>query len=280
MLTAQAPVAQWIRAPDYGSGGRGFESLRACDCGGEGPLQGRRSVLERAFREVMGLLRKVAQFRERQILEHAEPFLDEGETVLAWVRTTRPRRSSRGFLFVTPKRVIVSWARAGQDDNIAVSWDEIVSWGMAPDGGRGPLFAIETESGCHQGHILVRTEGMVTAANKFLVHFVEHAPQPSRALRRVEHPASYRSNELAVERERKTVGKHTRRAIVTIIGLCLIVVAFLIGWIPGPWSIPLVIAGLAVLATEYDWADDFLRWSRARYESTKAKLKARGSTAK
>jgi hypothetical protein len=28
-LSVLAPVAQWIRAPDYGSGGRGFESLRA-----------------------------------------------------------------------------------------------------------------------------------------------------------------------------------------------------------------------------------------------------------
>ena len=83
--------------------------------------------------------------------------------------------------------------------------------------------------------------------------------------------------ELYVERERKTVGKHTRRAIVTIIGLCLIVIAFLIGWIPGPWSIPLVIAGLAVLATEYDWAEDFLTWSRQRYERARAKFRARRS---
>ncbi|MBW3595560.1 MAG: PGPGW domain-containing protein [Actinobacteria bacterium] len=120
---------------------------------------------------------------------------------------------------------------------------------------------------------------MVAAANKFLVHFVERAPEPGRPLARVEDPHTYRSTELSVERERKTVRKHTRRAIVTIIGLCLIVVAFLIGWIPGPWSIPLVIAGLAVLATEYDWADDFLTWARGRYEKTKAKFKARRSTA-
>jgi len=226
----------------------------------------------------MGLLRKLSQVRQRQILEHAEPFLDTGESVLAWVRITRPHRSSRGLLFVTPKQVIVSWSK-GSDKTRAIRWEDVVAWGMAPDGGRGPLFAIESDSEAHEAHILVRTDEMVAAANRFLVHFVEHAAPPARSLSRVEQPERFRSHELRVERERKTVGKHTRRAIVTIIGLCLIVIAFLIGWIPGPWSIPLVIAGLAVLATEYDWAEDFLTWSRTRYERTRAKLKARRSTA-
>lgn len=227
----------------------------------------------------MGLLKKLADFRERQILEHAQPFLDEGEQVLSWVRTSRPNDSSRGFLFITQKRVVISWSKLGPDENQSVEWGEIVSWGMAPDGGRGPLFAIETESGLHNGHISVGTDGLVTNANRFLVHFVDKAPRTERALTRVEDPSQYRTTDLKIERERKTVGKHTRRAIVTIIGLCLIVIAFLIGWIPGPWSIPLFIAGLAVLATEYDWADDFLTWSRIRYQRTKAKLKARRSPA-
>ena len=227
----------------------------------------------------MGLLGKLADIRERQILEHAAPFLDEGEHVLAWVRTMRPQSSSRGFMFVTPKRLVVVWSKVGADNTQSATWDEVRSWGLAPDGGRGPLFALETENGSHQAHILVRTEGMVTSANKFLVHFVDNAPAPTRPLERVDEPQSFRSTELKVERERKTVRKHTQRAIVTIIGLCLIVVAFLIGWIPGPWSIPLVIAGLAVLATEYDWADDFLTWARQRYVRTRAKLKARRSAA-
>ena len=225
----------------------------------------------------MGLLKKLAEFRERQILEHAEPFLDEGERVFSWIRTSRPHDSSRGFLFVTEKRVVVSWSKLGPDENQSIEWGEIVSWGMAPDGGRGPLFAIETETALHHGHISVGTDGLVTNANRFLVHFVDKAPRTERPLTRVEDPSEYRTTDLKIERERKTVGKHTRRAIVTIIGLCLIVIAFLIGWIPGPWSIPLFIAGLAVLATEYDWADDFLTWSRIRYQRTKAKLKARRS---
>ena len=228
----------------------------------------------------MGLLKKLAEFRERQILEHAEPFLDEGETVLAWVRTARKRGTSRGFMFVTPKRLVVSWSKVGPDENRAIEWREIRSWGVRSDGGRGPLFAAETDDDFFEAHILVGTDGLVDMANQFLVHFVHNALPPARPLTRVEAPHMYRVTELHIEREHRTVGKHTRRAIVTIIGLCLIVIAFLIGWIPGPWSIPLVIAGLAVLATEYDWADDFLMWARARYVATKEKLKARRSAAR
>ena len=182
-------------------------------------------------------------------------------------------------MFVTDKRVVISWSKVGSDQNQSVTWDQIEAWGLAPDGGRGPLFAIETGTETHQAHILVGTDGMVDKANEFLVQFVDKAPVPKRPPARVEDPELYRVTELHLQRERKTVGKHTRRAIVTIIGLCLIVFAFLIGWIPGPWSIPLVIAGLAILATEYDWADDFLTWARQRYEKTKAKLRARRSTA-
>ena len=227
----------------------------------------------------MGLISKLAEIRERQILEHAEPSLEEGEKVLAWVRITRPHASSRGFLFVTPERLVLSWSKLGPDQNSSVKWADIDAWGVAPDGGRGPLFAVEAKGELHHVHMLVGTDGMVSSANEFLVYFVEHAPQPKRPLEHVAAPDAYRVDELKVERERKTFGKHTRRAIVTIIGLCLIIIAFLIGWIPGPWSIPLVIAGLAVLATEYDWADDFLTWSRQRYERTKAKLKQRRSAA-
>ena len=226
----------------------------------------------------MGLLRRLAVIRERQILEHVEPFLDEGERVVSWIRTTRPHKSSRGFIFLTDKRVVVSWTRRGPDEGDSVRWSDVRAWGIAPDGGRGPLFAIETDDDVFQAHILVGTDGMVAKANEFLVHFLDKVPRPDRGLTRVENAQEYRTSEVHLERERKTVGKHTRRAIATIIGLCLIVVAFLIGWIPGPWSIPLVIAGLAVLATEYDWADDFLTWVRQRYQKTKARLAARRST--
>lgn len=57
------------------------------------------------------------------------------------------------------------------------------------------------------------------------------------------------------------------RVAVAVVGTLLIVLAGLTGWLPGPGGIPLAIAGLAVLASEFEWAQRLLhpievRWKR------------------
>lgn len=65
------------------------------------------------------------------------------------------------------------------------------------------------------------------------------------------------------------------RIAVGVVGTLLIVLAVLTGWLPGPGGIPLAIAGLAVLASEFEWAQrllhpievrwkGFLRWSEGK----------------
>ena len=39
--------------------------------------------------------------------------------------------------------------------------------------------------------------------------------------------------------------------------MTLVLASGLFGWIPGPGGIPLFLAGVAILATEYDWAERF-----------------------
>jgi len=43
-----------------------------------------------------------------------------------------------------------------------------------------------------------------------------------------------------------------------VLGGLLIIAAPLTGWLPGPGGIPLFIAGLAVLASEFEWAQRLL----------------------
>jgi hypothetical protein len=45
---------------------------------------------------------------------------------------------------------------------------------------------------------------------------------------------------------------------VGVVGGILIIAAPLTGWLPGPGGIPLFIAGLAVLASEFEWAQRLL----------------------
>ncbi len=44
-----------------------------------------------------------------------------------------------------------------------------------------------------------------------------------------------------------------------LLGILLIVLALLLGWIPGPGGIPLLIAGLGLLAINHEWARRWLR---------------------
>lgn len=46
-----------------------------------------------------------------------------------------------------------------------------------------------------------------------------------------------------------------RKPTVFTIGMLLVIASGLTGWLPGPGGIPLFILGMAVLASEFDWAD-------------------------
>ncbi|GAA1649486.1 hypothetical protein GCM10009744_46210 [Kribbella alba] len=63
---------------------------------------------------------------------------------------------------------------------------------------------------------------------------------------------------------RRKIRAHPRKHLiyrigVGVLGCLLIIAAPLTGWLPGPGGIPLFIAGLAVLASEFEWAQRLLQ---------------------
>ncbi len=52
--------------------------------------------------------------------------------------------------------------------------------------------------------------------------------------------------------------RSTKRIVVLVVGIVLILLGIALIPLPGPFSIPLMIAGLAVLATEFIWAERML----------------------
>ena len=52
--------------------------------------------------------------------------------------------------------------------------------------------------------------------------------------------------------------RSTKRVVVFVVGVSLVALGIALIPLPGPFSIPLMIAGLAVLATEYVWAEKAL----------------------
>lgn len=63
------------------------------------------------------------------------------------------------------------------------------------------------------------------------------------------------------------------KIVITVVGVAVIALGiFLSGpGIPGPGFL-VIIGGLAILATEYDWAKRLLDWARERYEQAKEKV--------
>ena len=64
-----------------------------------------------------------------------------------------------------------------------------------------------------------------------------------------------------------------KRIAITVVGFALLLGGIALIPLPGPWTIPLVLGGLAVLGTEYAWArralDETKRRSKDALESVK-----------
>jgi len=67
---------------------------------------------------------------------------------------------------------------------------------------------------------------------------------------------------LPVQRLWRGLPKPLRQAIVLVIGLTLILIGTVLIVLPGPFTMPFVIAGLFVLALEFAWAERILVESR------------------
>lgn len=224
----------------------------------------------------MGILSRIAQIREEQILSHADPYLDDEEEVVHWVRASNfDGKRARGFLYLTTSRVILHWTR-GPGENGGAEWQQIEAWGVNKEVDGGPVIAVESEELDMCARMPVMTAGMAKEVRSFLRVFAHHAPAPQRTLRPHSPPGAFESQaEVEVEAKRRSVTDHTKRVLVTILGMILVIGGILITPLPGPWSFPVIITGLAVLATEYDAADDALDWMKRRAQQLADKVRGR-----
>ncbi|HEY7660434.1 MAG TPA: PGPGW domain-containing protein [Actinomycetota bacterium] len=67
------------------------------------------------------------------------------------------------------------------------------------------------------------------------------------------------------------IGRNGKRIAVSIVGFALVVIGLLMLVLPGP-GILVIIAGLAILATEYVWAQRALNYAKQKAEQAKNKV--------
>jgi uncharacterized protein (TIGR02611 family) len=224
----------------------------------------------------VGLIQRISEQRERVIVSQAAPYLDDGEEVAYWVRARRPEGRGEGFVFITPRRCIVHFTSQG-DFSGSITWDEIHAWGLTGNSGRGPVLGVESADEILVAELHVATSQMVDEVAAFVARFAELAPEPE-SFPRHERLGEFRAHhEVEVSRLKKSIGAHTKRVIVTAIGVVLVAGGILIVPLPGPWSLPIILGGLAVLSSEYDWAKDTLEWVKQRYQEVKNRIKGRAN---
>lgn len=68
----------------------------------------------------------------------------------------------------------------------------------------------------------------------------------------------------SLKRRWKAVPSTIRKPLVLVIGLLVVIASPFTGVLPGPGGIPVFLIGIAILATEYEWAqrirDPLIRW--------------------
>ncbi|GAB3623099.1 hypothetical protein GCM10027418_11810 [Mariniluteicoccus endophyticus] len=97
----------------------------------------------------------------------------------------------------------------------------------------------------------------------------EHEPTGSTPLRHDHHPHLIDADEDRWRWRAKIRRNPTQlffyRIGVAVVGLLLMVGAALTGPLPGPGGIPLFLLGLAVWASEFEWAQDLMLWFKAQF---------------
>lgn len=228
----------------------------------------------------MGLFRWISEQRERVILGPAYGHLSPNEEVSVWVRARQPGTRKEGFVYLTPLQVIVRWTGRG-DGHYSVAWSDIEAWGINNELPRGPVLALQDGNLDVVAQLPILTHATAGEVRQFMSYFKRMAPAPRRELRlsrALREKGAWRSEvPTTIARSNRTTAEKTRRVVITLLGLILVVGGIIITPLPGPWSFPIVLGGLAVLSSEYDWAKDALQWARKQYQQAKKKVRQRRS---
>lgn len=222
------------------------------------------------------IARRISEQRERQILSLAEPHLDSDERVEHWIRIRPQSGRHEGYAFATRERCLLVWVSSDDTDHGNVRWGELVSWGISSRVG-GAAVLLETQADSRVFRIPVRSPGTAEKVRAFLDFVRKRAPEHSAEIRIGDASEVFRAHvPEMVEPERLDWKGQGRRVAITAFGFLALITGLLMLVLPGP-GILVTLLGLALLATEHDWAKDLQAWARRRFKDTTAKLRDRSS---
>lgn len=218
-------------------------------------------------------LQQIAELRKRHIFGYVGEALRDDERVVEWARIRDPETKREGFVFLTDQRCLVAW-RGDESPAKAIGWDEIQAWGVDKAPRRGPVLFIDANDEHHFVQMQIGTKALALGASRLVRSFAQLAPPSPARPDELERFQPHADVELS--KEKLSPREMTRRALITALGVLLILGGLVFGLVPGPGGVVLVLAGLALLASEYDWAQDALDWARRKYKQATRKIRERG----
>ncbi|HZD00467.1 MAG TPA: TIGR02611 family protein [Actinomycetes bacterium] len=70
--------------------------------------------------------------------------------------------------------------------------------------------------------------------------------------------------------------RHAWRGVVLVVGLALVAAGLVMLITPGP-GLAAILAGLALLSTEFAWAKRLLAWARRRFDAARDQVRQRAT---
>lgn len=221
----------------------------------------------------MSLMSRLAERRETHILTHSEPHLERGARVTHWIRARRPGGGREGFAYLTPSRLVVYWL--GGHGTFVTDLADIRSWDLSLDAPGGPILRAETPNGDLRTQFPTGSEAVTIQVKRFLQGFARSSPMPSRSLSATGDEVSLREID-GITAEKKSWSRRSRRIVVTLLGVALTIVGVVLAvpLVPGP-GLLVAIGGVALLASEYDWAKDALNWAQDKSRGSRQRFRER-----
>ncbi len=201
-------------------------------------------------------MRAVRRFRERLVLGQVRHGLDGDEHVRAWTHAKVPETRAPGLLVVTNHRCLLHIASSSIPD-VETSLNELSSFKLDrrdPERVQVRLCAGIEESEEVTVELSLTDRKRSRSVGSVLGELTRH---------RVRAPESFDAGLTSpLPPMQRKARHHARRVWVTILGVLVLMVSavFASPIVPGPGALTAV-AGIAILAREYEWARDLHVWA-------------------
>ena len=202
---------------------------------------------------MLGRMRRLPGFRERLVLGPILRYLDGDEEVLAWTHANVPEVRAPGVLIVTNHHCLLHVASSGTPD-ISTPLSKLSAFQLNR---RNPEIVRVRLSG--EEHELDVELSLTSRVRSRSVG----RTLSTLTRQQIAAPAAFDPDLTSpVPPMVRSVRHHARRAWITVLGVLVLLVSavFASPFVPGPGALTAV-AGIAILAREYEWARDLHVWA-------------------